>query len=102
MLYLRTSSLQETAELIVMMSDKIKRNLDKGLKPCFSMISNTQPDEQDETQECVASIKPPCDYSQVVKKVKKDNITKGNIGQIVYVAIIGRIDNRYYFRSFSK
>ena len=85
----RTSSLQETAELIVMMTDKIKRNLDKGIKPCFSMISHTRPDEQSEIQECVASIKEPCDYSQVVKKVKKDNITRGNIGQIVLCQIPG-------------
>ncbi len=74
---LRTSSLQETAELIMQMADKIGRNFIKGSLPCYQNNENNEEEKK------------PSDYSNFVKKVKKDNITKENIGQIVLCQIPG-------------
>ena len=109
---LRTSSLQETAELIIQMTNKIHRNFAKGIKPLISNTptstnTNTNTSENEieneienenenkDTLEEPAEIsqqnhtQEPCDYSHVVKKVKKDNITKDNIGQILLCQIPG-------------
>lgn len=107
---LRTSSLQETAELIIQMTNKIHRNFAKGIKPLISNTptntntntntntsenENENENENKDTLEETAEIsqrnhtQEPCDYSHVVKKVKKDNITKDNIGQILLCQIPG-------------
>lgn len=78
---LRTASVLETAELVLQMANKISRNFIKGVPPCYPHIMKTQ--NEVEVRE------PPCDYSQVVKKVKKDNITRENIGRIVLCQIPG-------------
>lgn len=68
---MKTSSVRETAELVVYMADKIMRT---GIK---SPLLETK----------VESAAP--DYCNVVKKTKKDNITADNIGQIILSQIPG-------------
>lgn len=67
---LRTSSVQETAELLVSMADKIER---KSLVANIAAnVINTHSDQN---------------YCVVVKKTKKDNITPENIGEILLCQI---------------
>jgi ERCC4-type nuclease len=70
----RTCSLSETAEYILFMADKIDRDFKKGKTFAFSRDVNT---------DLVKS------YSTVVKKVKKDNITSQNMGEIILSQIPG-------------
>jgi ERCC4-type nuclease len=96
---LRTSGLQETAELLIHMADKIDRNFMKGVLPWYLIppgepLANTfvpsdatpstnpvEPATQVETE--VPS------YSGFVKKVKKENITPENMGEILLCQIPG-------------
>lgn len=72
---IRTSGLQETAELIIYMADKIDRNMMKGVLPWY--LSNEQPEKEIES------------YSGLVKKIKKDNITPENMSEILLRQIPG-------------
>jgi ERCC4-type nuclease len=76
---LRTHSSAETSALLICMVDKIERNLQKGipLKHCNTI--NTS----DGMSSNVAN------YCTVVKKVKKENITPENIGEIILSQIPG-------------
>lgn len=103
---MRTSSPQETAELLVWMADKIERNIQKGL-PLFvdiDVIRNnivTELDEaklQNNNDEITPTPTPKMDenpqntienYCSVVKKVKKDNVTPENIGEIMLCQVPG-------------
>lgn len=75
---LRTSSVNETALLIFYMMEKIIKNETK--KQPFYTINNTINNQCGE---------PPANYCNVVKKVKKDNITPDNIGEIILSQIPG-------------
>ena len=112
---LRTNGLQETAELIVWMADKIERDFLKGKIPSYlrQQIAYTNAPVQgqvqvqgqgqvegepvnepveDSTPGFIQSnyiIPPPPNYSHFVKKVKKDNITPQNIGEIMLSQIPG-------------
>ena len=82
---LRTSTVNETAVLIYSMMDKIVRNEKKGiLMYDTSRFSNTT----DETS-IANEQREPQNYCNVVKKVKKDNITPENIGEIIISQIPG-------------
>jgi crossover junction endonuclease MUS81 len=94
---LRTASLQETADYIISMSDKINRELNKGRTPYFSNSfpivkceENAENGENSENtenhNEASENIK---GYSEFVKKVKRDNITPENIGEILLCQIPG-------------
>lgn len=76
---IRTMNLQETADFIVNLSEKMERDIEKGKIPYY-----TQSTEQQNSQE--QSAKP---YCEVVKTVKKDNITPENIGEILLCQIPG-------------
>jgi ERCC4-type nuclease len=67
---LRTSSVQETAELLVSMADKIERK---------SLVANIAAN--------VTTTNSDQNYCVVVKKTKKDNITPENIGEILLCQI---------------
>ena len=73
---LRSVNVQETCELIIGISDKMERNSVKNLQPSWSLNTN-------EVNSTVQS------YTSVVKKVKKENVTKENIGQIILSQIPG-------------
>ena len=77
---IKTGSPLETAEWILWSADKIERNLQKGDK---LMVSTVPPSLNIEN-----SIQPN-PYCTVVKKVKKENITRENISEIVLCQIPG-------------
>ena len=77
---LRTASMQETAELVMAIADKTDRSFKNG-KTVF--YSNESQGEQPQVE------KQGADYCSVVKKVKKDNITPENIGEIILCQLPG-------------
>ena len=80
----RTCSLSETAETIVWMAEKIERDFQKGKLPSYL----TQPQPQIQTESTASPITA-ANYCSVVKKVKKDNVTPENIGEIILCQIPG-------------
>jgi len=113
---IRTSNVQETAEVLIYMADKIDRNFMKGVIPSYlkypsehtaailnpeNKIKYADTKKEDEVQAKVetsppvtkeeADIKtePVKSYSEFVKTVKKENITQENIGEIMLCQIPG-------------
>lgn len=78
----RTCSIQETAEMILSIAEKMEREIGKGKVPFFS---NKTGDDTISLENAVL----PTNYCTVVKKVKKDNITPDNIGEIILCQIPG-------------
>jgi len=87
----RTCSIQETAENIVSMAEKIDRDFAKGKMPYYSVPNVTSHTDSLENQVISENISQsvPNNYCTVVKKVKKDNITPDNIGEIILCQIPG-------------
>ena len=97
----RTCSLQETAEHIVWMTEKIERDFQKGKLPAYVKIArhSRQPavvpentpltESADNMVEQIPTSMSSANYCTVVKKVKKDNVTPENIGEIVLCQIPG-------------
>jgi ERCC4-type nuclease len=83
---LRTTNIQETAELVLAFVNKIGRELSKGKQGFYSLPSREICDEIKETpvENVLTS-----SYSTVVKKVKKENLTPENIGEIILSQIPG-------------
>ena len=80
---MRTSSVYETAEWLIAMADKLDRELEKEPEEqTYNTVDNTLNDKE-------GVIGSPVPYSNFVKKVKKDNITPENIGEIVLSQIPG-------------
>jgi ERCC4-type nuclease len=81
---MRTSSVYETAEWLIAMTDKLDRELEKEIvknildEPVGGGIVNESVEGE-----------PQVSYSNFVKKIKKDNITPENIGEIVLSQIPG-------------
>jgi ERCC4-type nuclease len=93
---LRTCSIQETAENIVWMAEKIDRDFSKGKTPYYlhRPIENIIIDNNENGGETgnilnQGSQNTPNNYCTVVKKVKKDNVTPENIGEIILCQIPG-------------
>lgn len=95
----RTSSVIESAEWILYMADKIEREFLKGKVPyyltdpflkCFDNKSNPSnpPNPLGVVLENINTMTP-ANYCTVVKKVKKDNVTPENIGEIILCQIPG-------------
>lgn len=86
----RTSSIAETAEYIVWMCDKIERNFLKGEFPYYLQAVQPKPNPEEEQQNVLRQSETgPANYCTVVKKVKKENVTPENIGEIVLCQIPG-------------
>ena len=85
---LRTSSTQDTADLILNMVDKIQRDLKKGktrhMPMTLSHVDLTDASSQQQQQQQQQQA-----YCSVVKTVKKENITKDNIAIIMLSQIPG-------------
>lgn len=111
----RTISLTETAEWIISLANKMDTNIGKQIKPYFLTPSYLHSQQalrstcEDGTEEQIPEIPQthahPTDYVQVVKKVKKDNICRENIGEIMLSQIPGISSNTAigimkYFDSF--
>lgn len=73
---LRTSNVNDTADLIICMTNKIGKNIIKDVKPSWTNINHTGD----------GMIQP---YVNVVKKTKKENITSKNISIIMLCQIPG-------------
>jgi len=69
---IRTCTVNETCDYLVALVDKTKRELVKGGSLWSSQTVATET---------------PCDYSASIKRVKKDNITKENISEILLCQI---------------
>ena len=101
---LQTVSLVETAEVIMQMTDKIMREQDKkiayyanGANVCKDEVGSISKEDKQQGFEIsggenskisdldlvIAPKVPEKRYSEVVKKVKKDNVTLENIGEIM-------------------
>ena len=101
---LQTVSLVETAELIMQMTDKIMREQDKkiayyanGANVCKDEVGSISKEDKgdgvvmtggenskiSDLDLVIAPKVPEKRYSEVVKKVKKDNVTLENIGEIM-------------------
>lgn len=86
----RTCSVTETAEFILNMADKIERDVKKGKIPAFSKIlGDITSEEGEETKTKEEDNPDQKKYCEVVKKVKKENITKENMGEIILCQIPG-------------
>lgn len=124
---IRTSGIQETAEMLIYMADKIDRNFMKGILPSYltkenntgSLFQNTilyldkdketntnpQIEINTDNDRQIENREP--SYSGFVKSIKKDNITTENIGEIMLCQIPG-ISSKYaesvlhFFGGFSK
>jgi ERCC4-type nuclease len=93
---LRTCSIQETAENIVWMAEKIDRDFSKGKTPYYLhrpieniVVNNNENDGETGNIFTQGSQTTPNNYCTVVKKVKKDNVTPENIGEIILCQIPG-------------
>lgn len=103
---MKTSSVRETAELLIYMADKVARDFVKGKTPAYASLSGSGtglgtegPLSTEDAAAVVAvgvaaaaaPISGPMsvDYCNVVKKAKKENITKDNIGEIILSQIPG-------------
>ena len=80
----RCSSVEETAELIVNYTEKIERTLKANTPLCFA--NNTNGSSEDSCVITDAVIVQDL-YSKFVKKIKKENITLENIGEIMLCQI---------------
>lgn len=111
----RTATLHESAEWLLQFADKIERNFCKGVVPYYLtrpfMKYFTRPQGDMKPVDMENSVTPPsehipedtnlivngsneptqtpADYCHVVKKVKKENVTPENIGEIILCQIPG-------------
>ena len=109
---MRTATVRESAELIVWMANKIDRDFQRGKIPYYLMkssqpgfvsvpspqnnvitIKEGEPEENTTKTDAIGTTGTtevtPADYCNVVKKVKKDNVTPENIGEIILCQIPG-------------
>lgn len=92
----RTSGVRETAEWVLHMADKIEKEFCKGKVPYYltqpftRLYTNDPTDTQfDNTMAPTEPALTTSDYCSVVKKVKKENVTPENIGEIILCQIPG-------------
>jgi ERCC4-type nuclease len=84
----RSMSIDETALMVCNMAYKLNKEKDK--QPFYSNNLSTQPSTTETAaEEAIAVVSTDKDYCSVVKKVKKDNITSENIGEIMLCQIPG-------------
>jgi len=92
----RSTSIEETALMMCNMAYKLNKEKEKGKMPYYSNVVTTNKIEEEgkegkegkEGNETVV-MNSDKDYCAVVKKVKKDNITGENIGEIMLCQIPG-------------
>jgi ERCC4-type nuclease len=86
---IRTGSVAETAEYIVWMCEKIEKNILKGDLPYYLQPRTSSDTGEQNVLRAAEDAPPPANYCTVVKKVKKDNVTPENIGEIILCQIPG-------------
>jgi ERCC4-type nuclease len=91
---LKTASLNETAEYLMTMAAKIVRDVRDGKplptinKPCRTIVEGRGDNECHVDGEVIQEVSS-ADYCDVVKAVKKENVSRENIGEIVLCQIPG-------------
>lgn len=89
----KTSTVDETAEWLIYTADKIEREFGKGRIPYYltqSFAGTLRLRDQEDTNNTPNEEQPTgSNYCSVVKKVKKENVTPENIGEIVLCQIPG-------------
>ena len=93
----KTATIDETAEWLIFTADKIEREFGKGhipyyLTPNFSgTLRLREENNLDNTLNTTSPSEPltESNYCSVVKKVKKENVTPENIGEIILCQIPG-------------
>lgn len=89
----RTAHLKETADWLLNMIDKIEKEFNKGKVPYYltnpflKQFQKRDEENLSENQEKIPQNQE--NYCSVVKKVKKDNVTQDNIGEIILCQIPG-------------
>jgi len=86
----RTSTVQETADLLMAMAHKIHRDFERGRRPNHTNSVQLRVDDEHnlEQSQCVSQ-QNQNSYSHFVKKEKKENITDENIAEIMLSQIPG-------------
>ena len=89
---IRTVSLEETALFICNCANKLRKGIMDKKRPYYTN-AKTNPDAnsipQQLQQQEQPDMQPSPHYSQVIKKIKKENITPSNIGEIMLCQIPG-------------
>jgi ERCC4-type nuclease len=85
----RTCSLNETAENIVWMAEKMEKEFQKGKRAAYTIGHGPITPSLESSSIVEQSTVSSADYCSVVKKVKKDNVTPENIGEIILCQIPG-------------
>jgi ERCC4-type nuclease len=91
---MRSSSVTETATILCNMCSKLKRDMAKGRMPYYQNLLLTETieknkEENSEQIEEKGEMEVAKNYCTVIKKNKKENITKENIGEIMLCQIPG-------------
>jgi len=90
---IRTVSLEETALFICNCANKLRKGIMDKKKPYYANLNTNT--NATESQNCEEQTQPNLEllpsphYSQVIKKIKKENITPSNIGEIMLCQIPG-------------
>lgn len=94
----RTSTVSESAEWLLQMADKIEREFQKGNPPYYltrpfsRYFTKPDPDPTVEPTKETTTEEPEltaADYCTVVRKVRKENVSPENIGEIILCQIPG-------------
>lgn len=88
----KTSTVDETAEWLIFTADKIEREFGKGRIPYYltqTFAGTLRLRDQEDTNDTHKEEPSGSNYCSVVKKVKKENVTPENIGEIVLCQIPG-------------
>lgn len=88
----KTSTVDETAEWLIFTADKIEREFGKGRIPYYltqTFAGTLRLRDQEDTTDTPKEEPSGSNYCSVVKKVKKENVTPENIGEIVLCQIPG-------------
>jgi crossover junction endonuclease MUS81 len=87
---MRTFSVEESALFICNIACKLEKSIVSGKKAFYqSVISQTVEEQVGGTEEAVQTEQSDKDYVNVIKKIKKENITTENIGEIMLCQIPG-------------
>ena len=92
---MRTFNMEETALFICNVANKLEKSVVSGKKPFYQNRLALTTDEQiggsesSVTEENVQQEQSDKDYVNVIKKIKKENITTSNIGEIMLCQIPG-------------
>jgi ERCC4-type nuclease len=86
---LRTNNLDETASLVCHMIYKLKKGLSENKRPYYQDLTSVSEEQNLSQEQSLSQEQEEKEYCNVVKRVKKENITSNNIGEIMLCQIPG-------------